>query len=90
MFYLYQAYYAAGGYQTRFKHNALAFVAGREGYKPRAKSGARFPEVVRKAFKLAAAEKPGATHVELPEDIAKRDAGTRPIEPWKVRRAVPD
>ena len=30
------------------------------------------PEVVRKAFKLAAAEKPGATHVELPEDIAKQ------------------
>jgi len=48
------------------------------------------PEVVRKAFKLAAAEKPGATHVELPEDIAKRDAGTGPIAPSKVRRAVPD
>lgn len=27
------------------------------------------PEVVRKAFKLAEAEKPGATHLELPEDV---------------------
>ena len=28
------------------------------------------PEVVRKAFKLAEAEPPGATHIELPENIA--------------------
>ncbi len=28
-------------------------------------------EMVRKAFKVAEAEKPGATHLELPEDIAK-------------------
>ncbi len=27
------------------------------------------PEVVRKAFKIAEAEKPGATHIELPEDV---------------------
>ena len=27
------------------------------------------PEVVRKAFKLAESEKPGATHIELPEDV---------------------
>jgi acetolactate synthase-1/2/3 large subunit len=27
------------------------------------------PEVIRKAFKLAEAEKPGSTHVELPEDV---------------------
>ena len=35
------------------------------------------PEVVRKAFKLAEAEKPGATHLELPEDVmaATVDAG---------------
>jgi acetolactate synthase I/II/III large subunit len=28
------------------------------------------PEVVRKAFKIAQTEKPGATHLELPEDVA--------------------
>src|SRR5213594_1479164 len=29
------------------------------------------PEIVRKAFKLAEAEKPGSTHIELPEDVAE-------------------
>jgi acetolactate synthase-1/2/3 large subunit len=47
------------------------------------------PEVVRKAFKLATTEKPGACHIELPEDVAKRDATTVPIAPERVRRAVP-
>ena len=28
------------------------------------------PEVVRKSFKLAELEKPGATHIELGEDVA--------------------
>src|SRR5256885_17016128 len=28
------------------------------------------PEAVRKAFKVAQTEKPGATHLELPEDVA--------------------
>ena len=49
------------------------------------------PEVIRKAFKLAVAEKPGATHVELPEDIAKHEVDSSPIvPPEKVRRPVPD
>lgn len=30
-------------------------------------------EVVRKAFKLAQVEKPGATHIELPEDVAAKE-----------------
>ncbi len=49
------------------------------------------PEIVRKAFKLAQAEKPGATHVELPEDVAKQDVAEPPIVPGtKVRRPVAD
>jgi len=47
-------------------------------------------EVVRKAFKLAEVEKPGATHFELPEDIAKLDCVRRPMESIRVRRASPD
>jgi acetolactate synthase I/II/III large subunit len=35
----------------------------------RVSDAAIIPEVVRKAFKLAEAEKPGATHLELPEDV---------------------
>jgi acetolactate synthase I/II/III large subunit len=49
------------------------------------------PEVIRKAFKLAVAEKPGATHVELPENIAKHEVDASPFTPpEKVRRPVPD
>ena len=32
------------------------------------------PEIVRKAFKLAEAEKPGSTHIELPENVAEEEA----------------
>ncbi len=49
------------------------------------------PEVVRKAFKLAEIEKPGATHLELPEDIAKVSiSGKQPLMPQRVRRSAPD
>jgi acetolactate synthase-1/2/3 large subunit len=48
------------------------------------------PEVVRKAFKLATTEKPGACHLELPEDVAAMPSETEPIAPERVRRAVPD
>ncbi|MHA2219157.1 MAG: hypothetical protein ACXACY_24835, partial [Candidatus Hodarchaeales archaeon] len=47
-------------------------------------------EVVRKAFKLAEMEKPGATHFELPEDVAKMKCDEKPIPPKKLRRAAPD
>ena len=49
-------------------------------------------EAVRKAFKVAEYEKPGATHVELSEDVAKRNAESKfhPIEPRRVRRPGPD
>lgn len=37
------------------------------------------PEAVRKAFALAAVEKPGATHLELPEDVMARPAPGEPL-----------
>jgi acetolactate synthase-1/2/3 large subunit len=37
------------------------------------------PEVVRKAFKVAESEKPGATHLELPEDVMARELDARPL-----------
>ncbi len=50
------------------------------------------PEIVRKAFKLAQEEKPGATHIELPENIAdmevSEDITSLPI--YNVRRPSPD
>ena len=49
------------------------------------------PEVVHKAFKVAAAEKPGATHIELPEDIAKQQTDVEPFRDREpTRRPVPD
>jgi len=49
------------------------------------------PEVVRKAFKVAQAEKPGACHIELPEDIAAAQTEGVPLmreaEHW---RSEPD
>ncbi|HZD13437.1 MAG TPA: acetolactate synthase large subunit, partial [Candidatus Binatus sp.] len=37
------------------------------------------PESVRKAFNIAELEKPGACHLELPEDIADASAAARPL-----------
>ena len=43
------------------------------------------PEIVRKAFRLARLEKPGATHIELPEDVAAENVAGAPLE---VRRTA--
>ena len=48
------------------------------------------PEIVRKAFKLAVAEKPGATIIELPEDLAEHDAEGQPLEVVRTRRPAAD
>jgi acetolactate synthase-1/2/3 large subunit len=37
------------------------------------------PEVVRKAFKVAESEKPGSTHLELPEDVMMRPLDRPPL-----------
>ena len=37
------------------------------------------PEAIRKAFKVAQTEKPGATHIEIPEDIAKAEIDAVPL-----------
>ena len=49
-------------------------------------------EVVRKAFKVAEAEKPGATHIELSEDVAKLEMENKlhPISRQRVRRPGAD
>jgi acetolactate synthase-1/2/3 large subunit len=48
------------------------------------------PEIVRKAVRVARTEKPGACHIELPEDIAKLDTDVTPMTPRRFRRPVPD
>ncbi|GMQ89334.1 MAG: acetolactate synthase large subunit [Gammaproteobacteria bacterium] len=52
--------------------------------------GETIPEVVRKAFKLAEAEKPGVTVIELPEDVAKEQILNRPMPVYTTRRPGAD
>lgn len=47
------------------------------------------PEVVRKAFKLAESEKPGATHLELPEDVMAAEVDATPLPRRKPVRPEP-
>jgi acetolactate synthase I/II/III large subunit len=63
-------------------------------FKPITKWNARLnspqmiPEAVRKAFKVAQAQKPGPTHIELPEDVMASvpDAGAVPLRHRQERR----
>ncbi|MBI4686907.1 MAG: acetolactate synthase large subunit [Nitrospirae bacterium] len=42
------------------------------------------PEVIRKAFRVSAIEKPGPTHIEVPEDVAQEDVAGEPIQPAEI------
>src|ERR671916_1346292 len=47
------------------------------------------PEVVRKAFKVAESEKPGATHIELPEDVMEQEIDAQPLPRSRPVRTEP-
>ncbi|WP_340587222.1 acetolactate synthase large subunit [Erythrobacter alti] len=49
-------------------------------------AGENIPSRVREAFRLAEEEKPGATHLEFPEDIAEEQCTSRPIPASLARR----
>ena len=51
-------------------------------------SGDRIPSVVREAFRLAHEERPGAVHIELPEDIAADPTNTPLLEASVARRPI--
>ncbi len=51
-------------------------------------SGDRVPSCIREAFRLAQQERPGATHLELPEDIADEQTDAVCIEPSFTRRPI--
>src|SRR5829696_5062892 len=56
----------------------------------RLQSPAVIPEVVRKAFKVAQAQQPGPTHIELPEDVMAAPVASAPLPvPDRVRRPAP-
>ncbi len=51
-------------------------------------SGASIPARVREAFRQAEEERPGATHLEVPEDILRESVDGAPMAPSRVRRPV--
>ena len=50
----------------------------------------RIPSIVREAFRLAQLERPGAVHIELPEDIAREEVDKHVFPISKPRRSVAD
>ena len=51
-------------------------------------SGDNIPSRVREAFRLAEEERPGAVHLELPEDIAAEETAQLPFQASNARRPV--
>ena len=47
------------------------------------------PEIVRKAFKVAETEKPGATHIDFPEDLASQEVSSDPLRAQFSHRPEP-
>ncbi|MAG91064.1 acetolactate synthase [Candidatus Woesearchaeota archaeon] len=80
----------------RFNKENFQFVDVVGAFKPLTKWSASITtasiieEVVRKAFKIAEMERPGVTHLELPEDIAKHETDGKPFPRIKVRRPSAD
>ncbi|NQY53525.1 MAG: acetolactate synthase large subunit [Campylobacteraceae bacterium] len=52
-------------------------------------NGNNIPSMVREAFKIATAERPGAVHIELPEDIAAEECEDNiyPVQPVRYPKA---
>jgi acetolactate synthase I/II/III large subunit len=48
--------------------------------------GNNVPSLVREAFRLATEERPGAVHIELPEDVAAEEAAFKVFNPHQIHR----
>lgn len=53
-------------------------------------SGDLIPSYVRESFRRAEEERPGAVHLEFPEDIASERASAHSLEKIRIRRPGPD
>ncbi len=51
-------------------------------------SGGNIPSHIREAYRVAEEERPGAVHVELPEDIAQEDTDTPLFPRDRIRRPI--
>ncbi len=59
-------------------------------YTRQIQSGSAVPAAIREAFRLAREERPGAAHLELPEDIAREQTDAPLLEESLVRRPLAD
>lgn len=51
-------------------------------------SGSHLPMLVREAFRVAAAHRPGVAHLELPEDIAQEETSVLPLSfSWCIKKS---
>ncbi len=77
--------------QGRFQIlDVVAMMGPLTKYTRQLQSADNIPSRVREAFRLAQEEKPGAVHLELPEDIAEEDTASRPIPASIARRPSAD
>ncbi|MEQ9289548.1 MAG: acetolactate synthase large subunit [Cyclobacteriaceae bacterium] len=53
-------------------------------------SGNNIPSIVREAFRISQLERPGAVHIELPEDVAAEETDELVFETPAIRRPAPD
>ncbi len=77
--------------QGRFQIlDVCAMMAPITKYTHQLASADNIPSRVREALRLAEEEKPGAVHLELPEDIADEYTDSKPIKPSLARRPSAD
>ena len=73
--------------QGRFQIlDVVAMMAPITKYTHQLASADNIPSRVRESFRLAEEEKPGATHLEFPEDVADEQTDSRPIKASLCRR----
>ena len=53
-------------------------------------NGNAIPSIIREAFRLAEEERPGAVHIELPEDIAREETTSPVFEKHDIKRPSAD
>lgn len=68
--------------------NVVDMMAPVTGYTTQVVSAAYIPARVREAFRLAAEERPGATHLEIPEDILREETDACPVPASAVTRPI--
>jgi acetolactate synthase-1/2/3 large subunit len=77
--------------QGRFQIlNVVSMMAPITKYTHQLASADNIPSRIREAFRLAEEEKPGAVHLEFPEDVAEEQTDSTPLPRSLTRRPIPE